>query len=198
MGNRPKDLFSKDEMRPLSSVEFEKLVRINIARMLAVANRILRDESLAEDAVQQAFGKVYEKYDTFENRANISTWIHRITINEALMILRRTKRLNEGSLDELLPEFDQSGCRIDTDLEDQKSPERELQIQQTRNVVTAMIDELPTQYRIVLVLRDIEDLTTEEVANALNISTANVKTRLHRARSALKRLLEPYLKKGML
>ena len=97
-----------------------------------------------------------------------------------------------------MPEFDQSGCRIDTDLEDQKSPERELQIQQTRNVVTAMIDELPTQYRIVLVLRDIEDLTTEEVANALNISTANVKTRLHRARSALKRLLEPYLKKGML
>ena len=173
-------------------------MRTNIARMMAVAIRILKDISLAEDAVQQAFGKVHEKYDTFEGRADLATWIHRITVNEALMILRRTRRLNETSIDDLLPEFDQSGCRIATTPGDASTPEQELQSRQTRNVVKAMIDKLPTQYRIVLVLRDIEDMTTDEVAVALDISVANVKTRLHRARSALKRLLEPYVDGGVL
>lgn len=98
MGNPPKNPSLDEEAKLLSDGEFEVLVRANIAQMLAVANRILKDDSLAEDAVQQAFGKVHEKYDTFENRSNISTWIHRITVNEALMILRRTKRLNEGSM----------------------------------------------------------------------------------------------------
>ena len=198
MSIRRKENLPKKKQRFLSENEFETLVRSNISQMLLVANRILKDKSLAEDAVQLAFSKVHERYDTFENRSDIATWVHRIVVNEALMILRQKKRLNEGSIDELLPEFDQSGCRIDTWLAETKSPENKLQDQQSRDVVTTTINKLPTQYRIVLILRDIEEMTTEETANALDISTANVKTRLHRARSALKHLLAPYLERGQL
>jgi len=184
---------SENRKKSLTDFEFEALVRANISRMIIVANRILNDESLAEDAVQSAFAKVHERYETFEKRSTLATWIHRITVNEALTILRRNKRLREESIDEFLPEFDQSNCRVESDFEAPKSPESEMEEQQLRDVVANKINQLPTKYRIVLVLRDIEEMTTEEVASALEISIPNVKTRLHRARSALKRLLEPFL-----
>ena len=183
---------------PLTEREYAELVRSNVSQMLAVANRILNDEFLAEDAVQSAFGIVYEKYETFQGRANITTWIHRITVNQSLMILRQKKQLNESPIDDLLPEFDKSGCRIESQQDEVFDPEIALQKQQSRDVMFSMIEKLPTQYRLVLVLRDIEEMTIDEVAVALEISVANVKIRLHRARSALKQLLEPYFKRGVL
>jgi len=174
------------------------LVQQNIGWMLAVATRILNDRSLAEDAVQSAFEKVFEKQSSFEGRSDIRTWIHRITVNEALGILRRVKRRSEDQIDEFLPQFDTAGCRITPEVRTPTLPDDVLETAQIRDIVAANIAKLPETYRIVIVLRDIEGLSTAEVVTLLEISEANAKIRLHRARSALKALLDPLFKEGAL
>ncbi len=169
------------------------LVRGNIGWMLAVARRFLNDPAKAEDAVQAAFAKILEKHAGFEGRSDIKTWMHRIVVNEALMILRHMRRRNEVAIDDLLPDFDVLGCRLSSETRPEQSPDNILQSAQTRAIVASKIAALPDQYRIVLVHRDIEGLTTSDVAQVLEISEGNVKIRLHRARSALKTLLDPYM-----
>lgn len=164
--------------------------------MLAVATRVLRDADLAQDAVQLAFVQIFKKIDQFEGRSKLRSWMHRITVNEALMLLRKVNRVKETSIDHLLPEFDQSGCRID-DISDQSS-EISLNIKQTSDLVREKINELPEQYRIVLILRDMEGYSTAEVAEMLDLTQANTKMRLHRSRAALKKLLDPYMDGGLI
>jgi RNA polymerase sigma-70 factor (ECF subfamily) len=176
------------------AVSAEQLVRDNIAWMLALAERMLRDRSLAEDAVQEAFISALRGLDSFEGRSSIKTWLHRITVNASLTKLRQLKRLGEKSIDEHLPEFDRQDCRIEAPWTYLASVQEILENAELRARVTAGIDELPDSYRIVLQLRDIEGYATSEVAALLEISEANVKVRLHRARSALKKLLEPILR----
>ena len=114
------------------------------------------------------------------------------------MILRKSKRRREDPNDPLLPEFDAQNCRIEPNLAEFETPETMLQDSQTSRHVNEMITALPDSYRIVLVLRDIEGLSTREVGEALDLSEANVKVRLHRARAALKKLLEPFFKEHAL
>lgn len=171
----------------------ERFVRLHIGWMLSVATRIVRDPHHAEDAVQNAFAKIFDRIDGFHGRSTLKTWMHRIVINESLMLLRKAKSAETVSIDELQPRFDANGCRIEDRWATFQTPESLLLRSDMRALVMEKIDLLPEKYRIVLVLRDMEDLTTREVANTLEISEANVKVRLHRARAALKRLLEPML-----
>lgn len=181
-------------LRQGSARHAEYLVRTHIGPMRAVARRILGGDAFADDCVQEAFLKAFQKIATFEGRSSLKTWLHRITVNEALMRLRSQKRLDERPIDELMPEFDANACRIEAPWPYKATPEEILERQGTRALVTAKIHELPDSYRIVLLLRDIEELDTAEVAEMLGITPGNVKVRLHRARSALKRLLEPALR----
>lgn len=181
-----------------SELDFEHIVRDNIAWMLAVAQRILNDRPMAEDAVQLAFTKIHRSLDGFEGRSSLKTWMHRFVVNEALMLLRKQKRKNEQPIDPLLPIFDDNGCRVDDPFIVSETSEDQLQSRQVRDLLNEKIDALPDQYRIVLVLRDIEEMSTSEVADALELSEANVKVRLHRARAALKKLLEPMMRGGAL
>lgn len=181
-------------LRSGSATHAERFVRSNIAWMRAIARRILRDDALADDCVQEAFLKAFGKIDGFEGRSSLKTWLHRITVNEALMKLRVLKRLGEQSIDELMPEFDQSGCRIEAPWHSLASTEEIVERESTRALIHSKISELPENYRIVLLLRDIEEMETAEVAKLLDISQSNVKVRLHRARAVLKRLLEPLLR----
>ena len=176
------------------AVAAEQLVRDNIAWMLALAERMLRDRSLAEDAVQEAFISALRGLSRFEGRSSIKTWLHRITVNASLTKLRQLKRLGEQSIDEHLPEFDRQDCRIEAPWPYLATVQEVLESAELRARVNAGIDELPDSYRIVLQLRDIEGYATGEVATLLEISEANVKVRLHRARAALKKLLEPILR----
>jgi len=176
------------------AVAAEQLVRDNIAWMLALAERMLRDRSLAEDAVQEAFISALRGLSRFEGRSSIKTWLHRITVNASLTKLRQLKRLGEQSIDEHLPEFDRQDCRIEAPWPYLATVQEILESDELRARVNAGIDELPDSYRIVLQLRDIEGYATGEVATLLEISEANVKVRLHRARAALKKLLEPILR----
>ena len=181
-----------------ADMSFEKLVRENIGWMLSLANRMLRDKAQAEDAVQNAFANIHKGLDGFENRSALRTWMHRIVVNEALMILRKTDRLKEQPLDGLLPQFDDNSCRIVEGAITWETPETKLTMQQTLVIVRKEVSLLPEAYGLILLLRDIEGIPTAEVAEMLDVSEANVRVRLHRARAALKKRLEPLIAKGAL
>ena len=175
-------------------IEPEQLVRDNIGWMLALSERILRDRGLAEDSVQEAFIAVFRGLDDFEGRSTLKTWLHRITVNACLSKLRQLKRLAEHPIDEYLPEFDRYDCRIEAPWTYLADVEEVMQSENLRAQISTNIDALPDSYRVVLQLRDIEGYDTGEAAALLQISEANVKVRLHRARAALKKLLEPILR----
>jgi RNA polymerase sigma-70 factor (ECF subfamily) len=110
------------------------------------------------------------------------------------MKLRSRDRRKESAIDPLLPEFDENACRIEEPWGRLATPEEILEREELRRGVLYKISQLPDDYRIILLLRDIEEMTTREVAVALELTETNVKVRLHRARSALKKLIEAELK----
>lgn len=173
---------------------YERMVREYGPRMLAVAQRLLGDAAEAEDCVQEAFLSAFRNLETFEARSALGTWLHRIAVNAALAKIRKRPAKPEEPIDDLLPHFDQGGRRVDPSWHSPLSIEQLVAERQVREAVAAKIDSLPELYRTVLLLRDVEGLDTREVANALNTSEEAVKTRLHRARAALKTLLQPLWK----
>ncbi len=177
-------------------MDFEVLVRTNVTWILALANVILKDHAKAEDAAQLAFLKIHKGLDQFEGRSSMKTWMYRIVVNEALMIRRKDKSREESLIDAMLPRFDKNGCRFAEETINRETGETILSKKQQQDEVQRLILALPDQYRIVLYLRDIEEMTTAQVATVLDISEANVKVRLHRARAALKKSLGPFLAGG--
>jgi len=172
----------------------EQLVRENAGWMLVLAERMLNDAALAEDVVQEALINALKGLHHFEKQSTLKTWLHRITVNAALSKLRQRKRLAEQSIEELLPEFDQYDCRIERPWTHLASVHDLVEHDETRAHVAEGIRALPDSYRIVLQLRDIEGYDTGETAELLETSESNVKVRLHRARAALKKILEPILR----
>jgi RNA polymerase sigma-70 factor (ECF subfamily) len=170
---------------------YEALVRKHSGRMLAVARRFLRSEEDSCDAVQDAFISAFRSVDKFEGSSLLGTWLHRILVNACLMKLRTQARSKETPIDDLLPTFDETGHHTGAMPRWQESAVARLTREETRGEVRACIQQLPEPYRTVLILRDIEELDTEETANQLGINAGAVKTRLHRARQALRTLLEP-------
>ena len=181
-------------LRAGDDAAYEALLRAYSGRMLAVARRFLPVEDDARDAVQDAFVSAFRGLPSFEGQAQLSTWLHRIVVNASLMKLRTRRRKPEQSIEELLP-----GYLEDGHLERPASPWRSEDLDpaeraELRDLVMRSIHELPEGHRNVLLLRDIENLDTEEAAQLLGISPGAVKTRLHRARQALRELLEPHLR----
>jgi RNA polymerase sigma-70 factor (ECF subfamily) len=168
---------------------FEALVRVYGGRMLAVARRLVRNDDDAQDVVQSAYLNAFRSIGEFEGQCLIGTWLHRIVVNTALMKLRSRRRKPESSIDDLLPAFQEDGHHVEQ-FSDWCAPADQLMERaQTQAIVRACIDQLPDNYREVLILRDIEELSTEESARALSMTTTAVKVRLHRARQALSTLL---------
>ena len=165
-------------------------------RLLAVARRFLRDEEEARDAVQESFLSAFRSIDKFEQGSRLSTWLHRIIINASLMRLRTRQRKPEEPIEDLLPQFQADGHQVNHPTPDwEGSAETLLARSETRSIVRAAIDRLPESYRAVLLLRDIEEMSTEEAARSLGVTQNAVKIRLHRARQALRGLLEPLFRR---
>jgi RNA polymerase sigma-70 factor (ECF subfamily) len=127
----------------------------------------------------------------FEGQSRLSTWLHRIVVNAALMKLRRARARPEEPIEPLLPGFHADGHAAVEYRAWEEGADRMLERAELRARVRAAIDRLPERYRTVLVLRDIEELGTGEVARLLGVTPNAVKIRLHRARQALRGLLEP-------
>jgi RNA polymerase sigma-70 factor (ECF subfamily) len=162
-------------------------------RIYRLALGITRSEPDAEEVVQDVFLSLFRKIDTFEGRSRLGTWIYRVATNAAL-IKRRGKRAEvEVAIEDYLPTFREDGHREGDRaylLADwSQSPHDELLTVETRALVNRALGTLPDSYRTVLVLRDLEELSNEETAEVLGESIASVKSRLHRARMALREQL---------
>jgi RNA polymerase sigma-70 factor (ECF subfamily) len=154
---------------------------------------VTRNAADAEEVVQDVFLTVFRKIDRFEARASLRTWIYRIAVNAALNKRRGKRRDLEVSIDAELPTFlpdgHRAGDRAYLLADWSRTPEEELLAGDGRAALTRALDELPESYRTVLVLRDVEELSSEEVAGILGESVAAVKSRLHRARMMLRERL---------
>lgn len=166
---------------------FEKLVRSHSPRLLAVARRFLSNEHDAQDALQDAFIRAFRAIGSFEERAQLHTWLHRIVVNSALMKLRERRRKPEESIEDLLPTFQADGHQT-SDSRDWS--DAVLERKESARVVREAIARLPEQHRTVLMLRDLEERDTAETAALLGTSSNVIKVRLHRARQALRTLLD--------
>ena len=173
---------------------FETLVRTYSARLLRVARRFLRDEEDARDAVQDALISAYKSIGRFDAEARLATWLHKIVVNSSLMKLRTRRRHPEESIDELLPHFAEDGHQVPANSDWPLGADELLVRDEVRELVRRNIDELPESSRVVLLLRDIEEMSTEETAEQLGISANAVKVRLHRARQALRARLDPHMR----
>lgn len=180
-------------LRARDKAAYEFIVREYSGRLLAVIRGIVRNEEDARDCLQDAFLQAFRAIDRFEGRAKLSSWMHRIAVNAALMKLRSKKRKAEASIEDLLPEFDGNDHRIDPFFQPEPETHDSLEAAERKEAIHLAISQLPENYRNVILLRDIQEMSTDETAAELGISPGAVKVRLHRARGALKKLLDPLL-----
>lgn len=175
------------------AASLETLMGRYASRIYRLAYGITRSAADAEEVVQDVFLQVVQKGTGFEGRAALSSWIYRITTNVSLNKRRGKRRELETSLDELLPRYradgHREGDRAYLMIDWSGTPERELLAGESRRILEEALDRLPDHYRAVLVLKDVEELSNEEVARVVGDTIAAVKTRLHRARMALRELL---------
>jgi RNA polymerase sigma-70 factor (ECF subfamily) len=188
---RPEAEFTLIEgLRRCDTTALETLMERYASRVYRLAYGITKNEADAEEVVQDVFLSVFRKIESFEGRAGLWTWMYRVTVNASL-IKRRGKRAQvEVHLEDHLPTFLEDGHRAGDRamlLADwSATPEEELLSGETRALVWRAIDRLPDHHKLVLLLRDMEELSNEEVAEVVGESVACVKSRLHRARMALR------------
>lgn len=172
--------------------QFHELIRPYEKSVYVMALTLVKNEADAEEIAQEAFLKAFRNLRSFRSEARFSTWLISITLNEARSRLRRAATVKMQSLDE--PE-DEPGHVSPALLRDWREiPSEVVERQEVRQLLQDTIETLPPIYRQVFVLRDLEELSVNETAEALSISVASVKVRLHRARMMLQKRLAPLLK----
>jgi RNA polymerase sigma-70 factor (ECF subfamily) len=172
---------------------FEELVGRYERKIFRLTQNITQNKEDAEDAMQEAFLKAYEHLGEFEGNSRFYTWLVRIAVNQALMKLRK-RRPNVVSLDEEIETGEES---VPRDVQDWgPSPEQRFEQTEMSGILQSVIADLDPPFRIVFQLRDIEELSTEETAEALGLSVPAVKSRLLRARLKLRQKLDRYFRKG--
>jgi len=172
---------------------FESLIKLYDRKVFRIANHITHHTEDAEDVVQEAFLKAYKNLDRFEGNSKFYTWLVRIAVNEALMKLRKRKSDRTVSIDEDIETEDGSVPREIADWA--PNPEQNYTQAELGEILQKTIQGLPAGFRTVFVLRDVEGLSTEETADALELSVPAVKSRLLRARLQLRERLNRYFKK---
>jgi RNA polymerase sigma-70 factor (ECF subfamily) len=166
---------------------FSELVNRYERKIFRLAKNITRHDEDAEDVLQDAFLKAYEHLDNFQGNSKFYTWLVRIAVNEALMKLRKRRTDRTVPLDEPVDLGEDTVTREIAVWED--NPEQRFSREEMQEILSEAIDSLKPDFRTVFVLRDIEELSTEEAAEALGISVPAVKSRLLRARLALREKL---------
>ena len=173
----------------------EDLIHVHGAKMYGVALQFMRNEYDAREVMQDALVSIWNKIGTFEGKSAFTSWIYRVTANAGLMALRKKKRHeNDVSLDATAADDDDTPLPALRLKDKGPLPDAEVMTGELGQQVRAAIDQLPEPYRIVVLLRDVEELPMEDVMEATGLSEAALKSRLHRARLALREALLPYLK----
>jgi RNA polymerase sigma-70 factor (ECF subfamily) len=190
---------NRDEAQIIASIlagnthEFHDLIRPHERSVYIMALSLLHNEADAEDAAQEAFLKAFRNLAHFRGEAKFSTWLISITLNEARSRLRSRKNVKIESLDEPPEGQGQVSPALLRDW--REIPSEALERQEVRHMLQQAITDLPLIYREVFLLRDVEELSVNESAEALGITVASVKVRLHRARIMLQKKLVPHLKR---
>ncbi len=171
---------------------FEELVRRYDRNVFRIANHITHNAEDAEDVVQEAFLKAYQNLNRFQEQSKFYTWLVRIAVNEALMKLRRRRSDKTVSMDQ---DIETEEDTIPREIADwSPNPEQQFKQEELKEILQKTIQGLPAGFRTVFVLRDVEGLSTEETAEALDLSIPAVKSRLLRARLQLRERLNKYFK----
>jgi RNA polymerase sigma-70 factor (ECF subfamily) len=183
-----------DAARQGSETAIRALVRRNNKRLFRVARSIVASNEEAEDVVQETYFRAFTKLDLFRGESLFSTWITRIALNEALGRVRQRRSTAELSV------LDSSAglasvIRLPTSLAPEAA-DAELGRRQVRDLLERIIDDLPEAFRTVFILRDVEEMSTEETAYQLSLKPETVKTRLHRARRLVRAAVEKRLSAG--
>ena len=173
---------------------FEQLVKRHSARVFSIAQHITHNREDAEDIVQDAFLKAFRNLNQFRENSQFSTWLIRITVNEALMKLRKQRRYGKISLDENFQNEESTGV---FQLKDwSPNPEELYSSSELRDILRNELQELPESLKVVFVLRDIEGFSTEQTAEVLDLTPVAAKARLWRARLNLRQRLSKYFSSG--
>ena len=172
---------------------FEDLVRRYDRNVFRIAQHITQNREDAEDVVQDAFLKAYSNLHQFQGQSKFYTWLVRIAVNEALMKLRRRRPERTVSLDQDVQKEEDSMPREVADWS--PNPEQQYNQAELRDILSKTIQGLPSGFRTVFVLRDVEGLSTEETAEVLGLTEGAVKARLFRARLKLREELTKYFGK---
>jgi len=186
------DIEMAQRCRARDRVAIRAIVTANNQRLFRTAWSILKDRGEAEEAVQSAYVSAFASLDTFEGRSSLSTWLTRIVVNEALGRLRAQKRRRdqlEGAGVAVLEDYREAFMRGS----EARPPDVALAREQMRRLLEQAVAMLPETFRTVFVLREVEGLSGEETAEALDLPVATVKTRLHRARRKLQQILAPQI-----
>jgi len=172
---------------------FRIIMQRNNQRLYRVARSVVQDDSEAEDVVQQAYVNAFGSLGSFRGDSSLPTWLTRITLNEALARLRRQRPMVDLEVLDADSTTGTSQVIPFPLMSESIDPERAAAQSQIRHLIERAIDDLPESFRVVFVMRDVEDMSIEETADFLGLAPATVKTRLHRARRQLRRALDEEL-----
>ncbi len=191
----PDDLALVQAVRGGDIAAFEQLVKRYDAKLLRIAQNVTHNSEDAEEAVQEAFFKAYQKLDQFQGHAKFSTWLIRITLNESLMKLRKQRATLKQLVDNDV-DADSDSERRQFDVADwAPNPEMLYRASEFREILITSLQRLSPALKVVFVLRDIEEHSLRETSEILNLTETAVKTRLSRARLQLREDLSKYFKK---
>ena len=171
---------------------YHELIRPYERSVYVMALSYMKNEADAEDVAQEAFVKAFRKLSSFRAESKFSTWLISITINEARTRLRRQALVRMEPLDQLPDEDKSISPALLRDW--REIPSEAVEREEVRDLIQLAVEQLPDIYREVFLLRDVEELTISETAEALNISVPSIKVRLHRARMMLQKQLAPQLR----
>jgi RNA polymerase sigma-70 factor (ECF subfamily) len=175
-----------------STAAFEEVVRRYSARVYSMGYRMTRNTQDTEEVLQDTFVTVFRKINAFQGKSSLSSWIYRVSVNTALMKLRKRRSDKSSLLEDAIPNYRDSEAFSDNTFQQTTSNFS------LREKIQSAILELPLEYRAVFVLRDIDGLSTKEVCKILQVTGPAVKSRLHRARLVLRRQLkEAYSGEGL-
>ncbi len=194
-GNRPRGRDESDEQLMLNAGQgdrnaFDELVRRYSSRMVNVAYQVLGDRELAEDVAQETFLRAYKSAARYRQISKFSTWLYTIALNLCRNELRRRK-FKTYSLEGMAERDEDSKIRVD--IPDEKTqPDLDMERKEAGTLVRQAVEKLPEKFKAPLVLRDIQELTYEEISKILDLPEGTVKSRINRGRMRVKEILKPY------
>ena len=176
---------------------YVELLNLYSNKVFRLAMSLVKHKEDAEDVTQEVFLTVCSRINDLKESKALSSWIYRITVNSSLMKIRKSGPSEQFSFEEDLPRFDQNGMHVKPVKDWSENPEEKTSSKQVMDFIRENMKELPESYKVVFLLRDMEGLSNNEVADALDISLTAVKSRLHRARLFMRERLSKYFEGGI-